>query len=73
NEWQLSVPQGTDHIAQDPMKLMTATNGELSTYFSDELVEHYPFIQEGIDELLIMELIEKVDGGYELKAQIGEG
>ncbi|EMX0311464.1 TPA: DUF945 family protein [Vibrio parahaemolyticus] len=73
NEWQLSVPQGTDHITQDPMKLMTATNGELSTYFSDELVEHYPFIQEGIDELLIMELIEKVDGGYELKAQIGEG
>ncbi|NMS07436.1 DUF945 domain-containing protein, partial [Vibrio parahaemolyticus] len=33
----------------------------------------YPFIQEGIDELLIMELIEKVEGGYQLKAEIGEG
>ncbi len=73
NQWQLYVPQGTDKITQNPMKLMTATNGALSTYFSDELVEHYPFIQEGIDELLIMELIEKVEGGYQLKAQIGEG
>ncbi len=73
NEWQLSVPQGTDKITQDPMKLMTATNGQLSTYFSDELVEHYPFIQEGIDELIIMELIEKVEGGYRLKAQIDDG
>ncbi|MEX3072987.1 DUF945 family protein [Vibrio alginolyticus] len=73
NEWQLSVPQGTDKITQDPMKLMTVTNGQLSTYFSDELVEHYPFIQEGIDELIIMELIEKVEGGYRLKAQIDDG
>ncbi len=73
NEWQLSVPQGTDKVTQNPMKLMTATKGQLSTYFSDELVDHYPFIQEGIDELLIMELIEKVEGGYRLKAQINEG
>lgn len=73
NEWQLSVPQGTDKITQNPMKLMTATNGNLSTYFSDELVERYPFIQEGIDELLIMELIEKIEGGYRLKAQIDDG
>ncbi|MGP8304752.1 DUF945 family protein [Vibrio sp. YIC-376] len=73
NEWQLSIPQGTENITQNPMKLMTVTNGTLSTYFSDELVEHYPFIKEGIDELLIMELIEKVEGGYQLKAQIGDG
>ncbi len=73
NEWKLSVPQGTDNVTQNPMKLMTETNGELSTYFSDELVAHYPFIQEGIDELLIMELIEKVEDGYQLKAQIDDG
>ncbi|AXY00879.1 DUF945 family protein [Vibrio alfacsensis] len=73
NEWQLSVPQGTDNITQDPMKLMMATTGSLSTYFSDELVEQYPFIQEGVDELMVMELIEKKDNGYELKAQISDG
>ncbi len=59
NEWQLSVPQGTDNITQDPMKLMTATSGSLNTYFSDELVDLYPFIQESVDELMVMELIEK--------------
>lgn len=41
------------------MKLMTATSGSLSTYFSDELVDLYPFIQESVDELMVMELIEK--------------
>ncbi|WP_423839625.1 YdgA family protein [Vibrio mytili] len=73
NEWQLSIPEGTDNVTQDPMKLMNATNGMLSTYFSDALVERYPFIQESIDELLIMELINKTDDGYELKAQISDG
>lgn len=73
NEWELSIPQGTEQITQNPMKLVNVTNGALSTYFSDELVDHYPFIQEGINELLIMELIDKVDGGYQLKAQIGDG
>ncbi|MGR5067376.1 DUF945 family protein [Vibrio alfacsensis] len=73
NEWQLSVPQGTTDITQDPMKLVTATNGSLSTYFSDELVDLYPFIQESIDELMVMEMIEKTDSGYELKAQISDG
>ncbi|AEX21697.1 DUF945 family protein [Vibrio sp. EJY3] len=73
NEWELSIPQGTEQITQNPMKIVNVTNGALSTYFSDELVDHYPFIQEGIDELLIMELIDKVEGGYQLKAQIGDG
>ncbi len=73
NEWQLSVPQGTDNITQDPMKLMTTTSGSLNTYFSDELVDLYPFIQESVDELMVMELIEKKDDGYELKAQISDG
>ena len=73
NEWQLSVPQGTENITQDPMKLMTATSGSLNTYFSDELVDLYPFIQESVDELMVMELIEKKDDGYELKAQISDG
>ncbi|MDF2152379.1 DUF945 family protein [Vibrio sp. CAU 1672] len=73
NQWQLAVPQGTDGITSGPMKLISAINGNLNTYFSDELVEAYPFIQEGIDELLIMELIEKTDDGYQLKAQISDG
>ncbi|MET2899829.1 DUF945 family protein [Vibrio rotiferianus] len=73
NQWKLSIPQGTDNVTQDPMKLVTATTGSLNTYFSDELVNLYPFIQEGVDELMVMELLEKTESGYELKAQISEG
>ncbi|WP_440890058.1 DUF945 family protein [Vibrio sp. WZ-1] len=73
NEWKLSIPQGTDNITQDPMKLVTATTGSLNTYFSDELVNLYPFIQEGVDELMVMELLDKTEHGYELKAQISDG
>jgi uncharacterized protein YdgA (DUF945 family) len=73
NEWKLSIPQGTDNITQDPMKLVTATTGSLNTYFSDELVDLYPFIQEGVDELMVMELLDKTEHGYELKAQISDG
>ncbi|TMX37054.1 DUF945 domain-containing protein [Vibrio rotiferianus] len=73
NQWKLSIPQGTDNVTQDPMKLVTATTGSLNTYFSDELVNLYPFIQEGVDELMVMELLEKTESGYELKAEISDG
>ncbi|HDY8065691.1 hypothetical protein LO82_13045 [Vibrio vulnificus] len=73
NTWNLSMPQGTEQVTQDPMKIMTSMTGDLSTYFSDELVAEYPFIQEGVDELMVMEILQQVEGGYTLKAKIAEG
>ncbi len=73
NTWNLSMPQGTAQVTQDPMKIMTSMTGDLSTYFSDELVAEYPFIQEGVDELMVMEILQQVEGGYTLKAKIAEG
>ncbi|MCF8778323.1 YdgA family protein [Vibrio sp. IRLE0018] len=73
NTWNLSMPQGTTQVTQDPMKIMTSMTGDLRTFFSDELITEYPFIQEGVDELLVMELLQQVEGGYALKAKIGEG
>ncbi|NVC62443.1 DUF945 domain-containing protein [Vibrio sp. 05-20-BW147] len=73
NTWNLSMPQGTAQVTQDPMKIMTSMTGDLRTFFSDELITEYPFIQEGVDELLVMELLQQVEGGYALKAKIGEG
>ncbi|MBE3661737.1 hypothetical protein BOO91_12440 [Vibrio navarrensis] len=73
NQWHLQIPQGTDKITQDPMKIITAMQGDVHTYFSNELVTQYPFIQEGVDELLVMELLEQIEGGYQLKADIKEG
>lgn len=73
NQWHLQIPQGTDKVTQDPMKIITAMQGDVHTYFSNELVTQYPFIQEGVDELLVMELLEQIEGGYQLKADIKEG
>ncbi|MBE4581593.1 DUF945 family protein [Vibrio navarrensis] len=73
NQWHLHIPQGTDKITQDPMKIITAMQGDLYTYFSNELITQYPFIQEGVDELLVMDLLEQIEGGYQLKADINEG
>lgn len=73
NQWHLQIPQGTDKVTQDPMKIITAMQGDVHTYFSNELVTQYPFIQEGVDELLVMELLEQTEGGYQLKADIKEG
>lgn len=73
NTWNLSIPQGTSQVTQDPMKIITSMTGDLSTFFSEALITEYPFIQEGVDELLVMELLQQVEGGYALKAKIGEG
>jgi len=73
SKWLVSVPEGTDNVSQDPSTLIPALTGNLDTYFSDELVEEYPFIKEGIDELIVMEMIKKTAKGYEIKAQLEKG
>ncbi|MEZ9706725.1 DUF945 domain-containing protein, partial [Vibrio breoganii] len=35
--------------------------------------EEYPFIREGIDELLVMEMIKETDSGYEISADLESG
>ncbi|MBW3696797.1 DUF945 family protein [Vibrio sp. T187] len=73
SKWLVSVPEGTDNVSQDPATILPALEGSLDTYFSDELVDEYPFIKEGIDELLVMEMITKTTKGYEIKAQLEKG
>ncbi|PMH46652.1 hypothetical protein BCU68_01050 [Vibrio sp. 10N.286.49.B3] len=73
SQWLLSVPQGTDNITQNMMGLLPALTGEFSTYFSNQLVESYPFIQQGIDELVVMEMINSTEDGYEMKANLVQG
>ena len=70
SQWKLSVPEGTDGISQDPTIILPALTGELNTYFSNQLVIDYPFIKQGIDEAMIMEIIEQTDDGYRIKAEL---
>ncbi|MGF1720514.1 DUF945 family protein [Vibrio kyushuensis] len=70
SKWKLSVPEGTDDVSQDPTKILPALTGELNTYFSNQLVTDFPFIKQGIDEAIVMEIIEQTEQGYEIKAEL---
>ena len=53
--------------------ILPALTGDIDTYFSNGLVTQYPFIQQGIDEAMVMELMQQSDTGYRIKAQLIEG
>lgn len=73
SNWKLTVPQGTDNVSQNPMKVMPALEGHFDSFISNALVEQYPAIQQTIDEGMIMEFVEQTDTGYQVKAEIKEG
>ena len=73
SKWLVSVPEGTENISSDPSRIIPALTGDISSSFSNELVQEYPFIQEGIDELIVMEMIEQTDTGYEIRAALENG
>ncbi|MGC9402772.1 DUF945 family protein [Vibrio genomosp. F10 str. 9ZC157] len=70
--WKLSVPQGTDQVSQDPSKILPALTGNISTYFSNQLVMDFPFIKQGIDEAVVMEIIQQTEQGYRITAELKE-
>ncbi|OCH74196.1 hypothetical protein A6E14_13240 [Vibrio genomosp. F10] len=70
--WKLSVPQGTDQVSQDPSKILPALTGNISTYFSNQLVMDFPFIKQGIDEAVVMEIIQQTEQGYQITAELKE-
>ncbi|MDK9738962.1 DUF945 family protein [Vibrio sp. D404a] len=73
SKWLVSVPEGTENISSDPSLIIPALTGDISSSFSNELVQEYPFIQEGIDELMVMEMIKQTDTGYEIHAALENG
>ena len=73
SEWKLVVPQGTDNVSKNPMKIMPALQGNIDTFISNALVEEYPAIQQGVDEGMFMEFVQQTDDGYRVKAELKEG
>ncbi|WP_428774230.1 DUF945 family protein [Vibrio sp.] len=69
----LRVPEGTDNVAQQPEKILPALTGSLESFISQQLVQQYPFIQQGIDEGIIMEMIRETERGYHIKADVENG
>lgn len=73
SNWLVSVPEGTENISNNPSTILPALTGNIHSSFSYELVEEYPFIREGIDELIVMEMIKETDSGYEISAELENG
>ncbi|MDR9825679.1 DUF945 family protein [Vibrio sp. FNV 38] len=73
SQWKLEVPEGTKGLTTDPMGVSNAVVGQLNTVFTHELVDEYPFIEEGIDEAIIMEIVTESDLGYAINAQLDKG
>ena len=69
----LIIPEGTNDVQKDPSVIMSALTGDLEAFVSNQLVDDYPTIQQGVDELLMMEMMTQDDKGYQLKADIKEG
>lgn len=71
--WNLTVPLGTDHVSQDFSKIIPALTGQLDTFISNGLIKANPLLEEGVDELVIMDMVQSIDNGYQLKAEIVDG
>ena len=73
SKWKITVPQGTDNVTQNPAMILPALTGDLDTFFSSGLVTQYPFIKQGVDEAMAMELVQETDKGYQIQADLKEG
>lgn len=73
SSWTLSVPEGTENVMQDPSIVVSALTGHLQSFVSNQLAAAYPMIQQGADELVVMEMATQDDKGYQLKADVQDG
>ncbi|MCG3728172.1 DUF945 family protein [Vibrio cincinnatiensis] len=72
-KWSLSIPEGTHNILQDPGVVFSALSGNVETFVSQQFAKDYPFIQQGVDELVMMDMATHDEKGYQLKAEIKGG
>lgn len=73
SNWTLAIPEGTQNVLQDPSVILSALTGNLDTFVSTQLAADYPFVQQGVDELVVMEMATQTDSGYQLKADVKDG
>ncbi|NVD06908.1 DUF945 family protein [Vibrio sp. JPW-9-11-11] len=72
-QWTIEVPNGTDNVTQNMAKILPALTGDIDTFVSNGLVADFPFIQQGVDEAMVMEIMQQTELGYRMKAQLQEG
>lgn len=73
SNWSFAIPEGTKDVLQDPSVILSALTGNLDTFVSTQLAADYPFVQQGVDELVMMEMATQNEKGYQLKADVKDG
>ncbi|MCY9874574.1 DUF945 family protein [Vibrio barjaei] len=73
SNWLLKVPEGTENVSRDPSVVMPALTGNMNAYMSEGMVSVNPMLAQGIDELVVMEMVTQQDAGYQMKADIEGG
>ncbi|MGL4192594.1 DUF945 family protein [Vibrio misgurnus] len=73
SDWRLAVPEGTQNLLQDPLAVIPALTGQSKTFVSHQLAESFPFIQQAVDQLVMMEMMTQNEQGYTLEAEIKDG
>ncbi|GAD79143.1 DUF945 family protein [Vibrio ezurae] len=71
--WTLDLPAGSADSSKDMLQLLGLFKGNMNAFVSSDLVMAYPFIQQNLDELLIMEVATQSDDGYRLSLQLDNG
>ncbi|CAM2834230.1 YdgA family protein [Vibrio rarus] len=73
SDWHMSLPSAKDNAIDNPMHLVDVMQGDMNAFVSSDLVMAYPFIQQNLDELLIMEVAKQTDDGYSMSLQMQDG
>jgi uncharacterized protein YdgA (DUF945 family) len=73
SKWILEVPEGTENVSRDPSVVMPAIKGNMNAYMSQGMIKAHPMLAQGVDELLIMDMVQQKEAGYQLDANIEAG
>jgi uncharacterized protein YdgA (DUF945 family) len=73
SDFEFRIPQNASNNSQDIMKLIGMIEGNMNVFISNHLVQAYPYIKENLDELLIMDIANQTEDGYELKMKLKQG
>ncbi|KJY84800.1 hypothetical protein TW81_02045 [Vibrio galatheae] len=71
--WTITVPKGTENVTDNFAMILPALTGDLKTFVSHGLVTQYPFIEQGVNEAMAMELVQRTEQGFEIQAELQEG
>ncbi|OBT13458.1 hypothetical protein A9264_07275 [Vibrio sp. UCD-FRSSP16_10] len=71
--WNIDLPEGQANSSQDVLQLLNLLQGNMKAFVSSDLVMAYPFIQQNLDELLIMDVATQEKDGYSMLLKLHDG